>query len=360
MQVSFGDIFQLQDTLVQNLIAALSISLTAREHRLLGRDVPATPKAYEFYLRANELARDAEGWDNAVIRYRQCLDQDPRYAPAWARLGYVYRMMAKYRRENSAVNRTSAIEAFDRALAINPDLPFAHKILAQLDVESGKAPEAMGRLLRQAAQISDPELYAGLCHACRYSGLLDASVAAHQHAVRLDPNTATSVVHTWFQLRNFQRVAEVNRETPYIGALAMAELGRGTEALALLRDIAPKLPVRMRDFMSMATYLIEGGAPEDNSMFEQLVQTFTDPEGMFYATQTLSRLGRRDLAISAFSRAVASGYYCYPAFRSDPWLDPLRGDDRFEGALEDARLRHMVAREVFRDARGEQTLGTSQ
>jgi len=54
-QVTLRDIFQLQDDLVQRIVEALSLPLTAREHRLLRHDVPASPTAYEFYLRANQL-----------------------------------------------------------------------------------------------------------------------------------------------------------------------------------------------------------------------------------------------------------------------------------------------------------------
>ena len=66
MQVGLDDIFQLHDTLVHQLVDALSIQLTAREHRLLGRDVPARANAYEFFLRANELAKESDGWHLAV------------------------------------------------------------------------------------------------------------------------------------------------------------------------------------------------------------------------------------------------------------------------------------------------------
>jgi TolB-like protein/predicted Ser/Thr protein kinase len=358
MQVSFGDIFQLQDTLVQKLIDALAIPLTAREHRMLGRDVPATAKAYEFYLRANEVAKTSGGWEVAIDLYRQCLDQDPNYAPAWARLGYLHRMMAKYRTEETAVNRGRAVEALHRALAINPDSAIAHKVLAQLDVESGQATEAMTRLLRQAAQVADPEIYAGLCHVLRYCGLLDASIAAHEHAVRLDPHVKTSVLHTWFQLKNFQRVIESDLEgTPNIGAHALAELGRRDEALALLRTLEPKMPPRMRDFTAMARFLIAGERPDNLDLVRGVVDTFSDPEGLYYAVQTLARLGEKETAISGLQRAVDAGYFCYPAFAADVWLDSLRGDDRFEAVLQHAKEKHDAAVEAFKVADGVRIVG---
>src|SRR5439155_8989233 len=88
-QVSLQDLFQLQDEVVQRIVDSLSLSLTARERRMLIHDVPASAKAYEFYLRANQAGQAATGLDTAtwaVARdlYLQCLEEDPQYALAWA------------------------------------------------------------------------------------------------------------------------------------------------------------------------------------------------------------------------------------------------------------------------------------
>jgi TolB-like protein len=360
MQVSLGDIFQLQDTLVQKLLDALSITLTAREHRMLGRDIPATPKAYEFYLRANEEAKDPAGWEVAIDLYRQCLAQDPNYAPAWGRLGYLHRLMAKYRRESVDAHRARAVEAFTRALALNPDLAIAHKVLAQLDVEGGRATEAMTRLLRLAGHSADPEIFGGLCHVLRYCGLLEASIAAHEQAARLDPKAATSVMHTFYMLKNFELVIANGPEgTPFVTALALAELGRRDEALALLRTAEPKLAPRMREFTAMARILIRGEREGDFEAVHGVLETFQDPEGLFYAVQTLARLDEREAAVRGMARAVAGGYFCYPTFATDPWLDNLRGDPRFEATMQQAKERHEAARAAFNAAGGPAIVGTS-
>jgi len=59
-----------------------------------------------------------------------------------------------------------AEEAFHRALELNPDLPITHKLFAQLDVDRGRARDAMARLIERA-QTADPELLAGLVTAAR-------------------------------------------------------------------------------------------------------------------------------------------------------------------------------------------------
>ena len=96
-QVSLGDIFQLQDALARRIVESLALPLSGREHRALDHDVPSSAKAYEFYLRANPLSHDSGSWEVARDLYLQCLQADPLYAPAWARLGRVYHVIGKYR-----------------------------------------------------------------------------------------------------------------------------------------------------------------------------------------------------------------------------------------------------------------------
>ena len=61
VQVALGDIFQLQDELAHRIVESLSLPLTGREHRLLKHDMPASARAYEFYLRGNQASYLAIG-----------------------------------------------------------------------------------------------------------------------------------------------------------------------------------------------------------------------------------------------------------------------------------------------------------
>jgi eukaryotic-like serine/threonine-protein kinase len=361
LQVAFDDVFQLHDTLVHRLVDALSIPLTAREHRLIGRDVPASGKAYEYYLRGNEVGKDAAGWDAAVALYTNCLDQDPQYAPAWARLGRIHRLLAKYRSEDSETNRVRAEHALERALSLNPELSLAHHVIAQMEVESGRTREAMVRLLRLAGQSrGDAELYAGLCHACRYCGLLDASASAHDMATRLDRKISTSVLHTWFLLRQYERVVARNLEAvPFNGALALHELGRTSDALNLLQRLDPKVPPVMRLFVQAAGYVISQDPAMDLAPLRALLTQFRDPEGLYYLSRTFARLGDRERAIAGMARVVERGYFCWPAFAADRWLESLRGDATFEDAMRRARVGYEAAVADFRAADGERLLGVS-
>src|SRR5215467_9893301 len=249
-QTSIGHVFRLQDELTECVVEALSLQLTSREQRILGQDVPADPKAYEYYLRGNQLSHDSKQWGAARDLYLRCVEADPCFAPAWARLGRIHHVMAKYLTTGAAEGLKQAEVAFRQALDLNPDLAIAHKYYAQLEVDLGRANDAMARLLPRAQEAADPEIFAALISPLRYCGLLDASAAAYARAVALEPTIRTSIVHTWFLQHDYKRIASTRLEdNAYIVAVSLAEVGRGDEAVAALRNLEEKITTRMRDFM---------------------------------------------------------------------------------------------------------------
>jgi len=125
------DLFKIEDELSQRIIQSLMLPLSDRERRSFRRDVPATAKAYEYYLRANQIAvtRTVDNMKLARDLYTQCLEEDPNYAPAWARLGRMHGFLEKFSAE-SGTTSTLVKDAFQRAFALNPDLPLAHNLYA--------------------------------------------------------------------------------------------------------------------------------------------------------------------------------------------------------------------------------------
>jgi DNA-binding winged helix-turn-helix (wHTH) protein/tetratricopeptide (TPR) repeat protein len=357
-QTSVGDLFRVQDELARRIVTSLSLPLTNREQQMLQRDVPSSPAAYEYFLRANQLSRDAKNWGVARDLYAQCVEEDPRYAPAWARLGRIHHVMEKYQPTGSHEGFAHAEAAFRRALDLNPDLPIAHKLFAQLEVDLGRAQDAMVRLVERA-QNADPELLAGLVSACRYCGLLDASVAAHLRARDLEPKIRTSVGHTWFLQADHASVTTVKiTDHPYIVALSMAALGRGEEALPLLRELEHKVPTRLRDFIDAARTLIEGHVADSIAAVGRIVGSdFRDPEGLFYLSRHLARLNEVEPALDLLERVVASGFFCFPAMVRDPWLDSLRKRSAFTKQLRRAEARHQDALKAFERLDGAKVLG---
>lgn len=322
-QQPLADIFQLQDDLVRRIVESVSPSLTAREQRMLRHDVPSTAKAYEFFLRANQLSHRTEDWKVARDLYLRCIEEDTEYAPAWARLGRCYRVIGKYG-EEPAENLERAESAFQRALSLNPDLPLAHNFYAQLEAERGRALEAMTRLLQRAlAHPNDPELFAGLVHCCRYCGLVEASIAAHQQARRLDPNIRTSVTFTYFAMGDYEAaLSACPTKLEYSHVQVLATAGREREAIAALQEWdRVELPPINRLFRSALGALLAGNKEECVSISKRILAGFTDPEGIFYIGRHMAYFGEAAEFLPTLKQVVERGFYCLPAFARD-WVSP--------------------------------------
>ena len=359
-QATIRELLQLHDDLVRRVVESILPSLSLGEHQALQQDRPASPTVYELYLRANELSRQWENLPAAIERYERCVKMDASYAPAWARLGRARWLWDKYNL-GSTEGLHAADEAFQTALRLNPNLTVAHNLYTQLQVDQGRALDAMKRLLNRAQQRrNDPELFAGLAHVCRYCGLLQPALAAHDEARRLDPQIPTTVNHTYFLLGDYQRALETGAgDFGYSLALALAALGRVDEAITMLREREQIKPWRLgKLYLTSLRALLEDKRAESLEASEELMKTtFRDPEGMYYQARQFSYLGQDTKALSMLSRAIDNGFYCYPAMIRDPWLDTLRGRTEFTDLLRKAQELHRKAQRAFLAAGGESLLG---
>jgi non-specific serine/threonine protein kinase len=360
-QVRLGDLFMLQDDLASRIVESLSLPLTEREHRLLKHDVPATSKAYEFYLRGNQaLAQYAPA--SARDMYLQCLDEDPQYAPAWARVGAAYRSLGKFSDTQSIELLQRSEAAFQRALQLNPDLSVAHNLYARLKIDLGHAEEAMvGLLLRARERTVDADIFAGLVQACRYCGLLEASVAADNQARRLDRCVRTSVVHTYILMGDYRRGMEVTADDPadvITQGVLLLMLGRASEAVSILeRGKAWELSMP-RTWTESMQLLAQGRREEALAVTQRLMSpAYRDPETFYYVARQLAYLGDRETALPLLRRAVENGFFCASTLGRDPWLDGLRADIRFSNLVRDADMKSRAARTAFLDANGDRVLG---
>ena len=357
-QVTLTDVFQLQDDLTRHIVESLSLPLSAREQRMLSHDAPASARSYEYFLRATELESDPKSWSIARDLYQQALEEDPRYAPAWARLGRLQRRIGKLAGGGSE-DLASAEAALQRALELNPDLPLAHNLTAQIDIDHGRARDAMVRLLGQARRRStDPELFAGLVYACRYCGLLSASRRADARARRLDSSVKTSVIHTLWMLREYEAVLERPLDGPTVTAFALWSLGREAEALHFLSETENKVPAMVRRIMGAVRAVLEGRLPEAIAAIQAMATGFRDAEGLYYLARQLAYAGAADDAVALLDRATSTGFFCYPLLSSDEWLDPLRPLPEFAAVLHRAEREHNLAVAAFAAAGGDQILGT--
>lgn len=370
LQVALTELFELQDRLVADIVRSLSLSLTAGEQRRLARDVPRSAAAYDFFLRGNEAVGPQGIGSSSNLRvarelYSRAVEEDPQFAPAWARLGRCVYLIGKADSiGESEVQRSSTLvhaeTCFQRALELSPDLPLAHYVYALFEIDQGRAVRAMVRLIaRGLAGSAQPELYAALVQACRYCGLLEPSIAAHFRARALDPAIPTGGYQSLWHLGEDDRALREGIRPFFLTAIFTGMRGDRARALQLLGEIEARGPTTLLRHMVAAMKAVF--EEQHDRAVENAVPIFDapnpDPESLYFVGRTLAYFGDRR-ALTEFARALDLGFVVYRVLlKKDPWLDPLRGTTEFRDLLERSREVYRQCRAAYLDAGGEPLLG---
>jgi eukaryotic-like serine/threonine-protein kinase len=364
VQSTLGDLFRMQDDIARQVVEGLALPL-AGERRSPAPDAPRNPTAYELYLRANGLGRTYAELPNARALYERCLELDSSFAPAWARLGRCHRVIGKYL-EPTPDSDAKAEDAFKKAIALNPRLSVAHKFYANLEADTGRASEAIVRLLHEATRHgTDPELFAGLVHACRYSGLFEESLAAHAEARRLDPNIDTSFLQTLLMKGDIDRLVELDPAELEPGAdegirvIGLGLSGRTDEARHALIRMGQEQ--RLQLFQKWKEHLDAWLDRQVEDMASTLsaftsLKVFDDPEAVFQVGWLFCDAGDHQRGLDFLQKAVARGYFVAPTLAHWPQFDALRDVPAFQALLADAETGRERALAAFRQAGGERLL----
>jgi TolB-like protein len=366
-QASTGDLFRLQDDIARRVAEALSLPLSGGAASPTP-DAPHDARAYELYLRANELARTYDGLLAARDLYQRCLELDPRFAPAWAHLGRCHRLIGKYI-DSAPDSEARAEDAFRRALALSPRLSIAHKFYANLEADIGQCQRAVVRLLGEAERHgNDPELFAGLVHACRYCGLYDQSIAAHAEARRLDPNVPTSLDQTLLMKGDIERLLAVRPPRVIAGAddgirvIGLGLAGRRDEARQKLIDMrqTSRIPIFQTWIEYLMAWLDRRPAEMDARMAAlSSLKIQEDPEAIFQVGWLLCDVGKYEEGLDHLQLAIARGYFPAATLSARPQFDAVRSDPAFLAILEKAEAGRQRALAAFSEAGGERLIGVT-
>jgi tetratricopeptide (TPR) repeat protein len=330
-------------------------------------DVPADRAVYELYLRALELGRFTAVTSALVASRATCCSSVSSATrpslPAWAQLGRVHRVLGKYAHADRAESVRRRGRRSSARFALAPDLPLDAQPLHQLrdrePGESGLGDAAPARPHR--AQKADAELYAGLVIACRYCGLLEASLAAHDRARRLDPAIPRAcITPTGCSATTSAPTMPTTKSMGFIRAYTLSMLGRSEEAIAIYRSGRSSSST-----VSSRTWRSRRSASDRRSRQMALDAArrtiahggFEDPEGIYFIVRHFARLDELDEALDQLEQVVRAGFTVPTAFRADPWLAPLAGSPRFAAILEEADAAHRHAAEMFERAGGPRILG---
>lgn len=349
-------VLDLHDDLAARVRAALPLS--ARDRRA-ARSHAANEKAFTLFLRGTQLRAEAAAWRQSLAFFEQSLACDPGYAAAWAERGRLERILGKF---EDPTLLARAEESLRRALAIDPDDGSAVLYLAQLEIDLGRVPDALARLLDRAGQRrAEPQVFAGLVHACRYAGLLDASVASHRAAVRLDPTVSTSILHTHYHRGSLEEAFdELHRSSDPIAGRILGAMGRRDEAIAAaIREEArfSAIPL-LKAFSTGLRAALQGRSDEAIASMQPFAHRRSgDGEMLFYVAEVYALAQDAAGAFTRLHEAVAGGFLCPEAFERNTFFGSLRTHPDWPPLMDKVRTEQARLSQVFESHRGPTLLG---
>lgn len=356
----YQKLLTVQDQVSDQIIQGLELNLSSSETARLKSDEPASPLAYEYYLRGIDLYARNE-FPLAIDMLEKSSNIDPNYALTWAYLGRSYTASASFELQGrDSYHKAQA--AFDRALALQPAQIDTRVYLANFLTDTGRVEEAVP-LLRESLKTNSnhAELHWELGYAYRFAGLLKESVNECERARQLDPGVKinSSALNAYLYLGEYDKFLD---SLPKGTNLPFHLFYRGFGEYYEKRDDPAVLdfdrsfeldPELLQAQVGKAlSYAIRHQASKGLEIMraaESKIQArgVGDSEAIYKIAQAYAVLGDKVSALRMLKHTIDNGFFPYPYFNSDPLLASLRAEHQFNVLMETARSRHEAFQKSF-------------
>jgi DNA-binding winged helix-turn-helix (wHTH) protein/TolB-like protein len=358
IDLKYDNLLTVQDKVTSQLISELRLTLSPTEAERLKPDAEVNPVAYEFFLQGLDF-HGQHKFPLAIKMLEKSTEIDPNYAPAWAYLGASYTSDAAFELGGREQYRR-AQAAYERALAIRPNLLDAQMFLANLLVDTGKVEQAVP-LLRDALKTNGNYAFAHweLGYAYRFAGMLDESVAECERARQLDPFVKAngSVLNAYLYLGQYRKFLESLPvdDSSFIlfyrgfGEFHEKEYDRASRDFDRAYELEPTLYTGIGKALSDSIHQRNAEGGELLSELEKQIKErgVGDAEASYKIAQAYAVLGDKTSAIRVLRTSVEAGFFSYPYIADDPLLNHLHQEPEFTQILDVARRRHDAFKNSF-------------
>lgn len=185
------DIFEVQDKIAEAVVMALKGKLLGKDMAIMASTKTTTPIAYAFYLQGRDglHRRTKESIVGAETMFRQSIDADPEYAPAWVGLAESYMLQhINHQLISMQEAESKAEDAIQRALDLDENSAETYAALGLIRMEAKRYEEAetaFSRSLTINPNYPEALHWFGLLH--RWRGEPDKAHSKLSRAIELDP-----------------------------------------------------------------------------------------------------------------------------------------------------------------------------
>ena len=329
------DIFALQDEISEAIVKALKLRLLPEEKKAIEQRGTTNLEAYNLYLMARQSwvvgnAGDPRREETVLRLTRRAAEIEPNYARAWALMASAQHSL----RFNRGRAGDDGLAAAERALQLDPSLAEPHAVKAMLLAISDRRGEAFTEMDRALQLDSESDMVnsmaASLCYqarrfedAIRYFAKAAALNEADSHSPAMLQSACTAIgdgegARSAARMA-LSRIEKIVAQDPNNGSA----LANGACAWAILDDA-----VRTREWIDRALLIDPDNVQMRYNLACALSADVKDTEG----------------AIALLGPVFADiGPAMLSASKTDPDLDPLRDDLRFQAMLAEAEARLSAA-----------------
>lgn len=355
---TLDDVFDIQESVSRSIVKALKLMLTPEEAGRLAERPIGNVAAYDCYLKAKHdvMSFTKEGTERAVQYLRNALDILGENADLYAGLGLAYFQLVNLGIEQEEY-LAKAKEYAQKAFALDPGSPQGHAVWRYVCMLEGDMRGAISHMrMAISSDPGDADTVGWLGWFYLLVGKPSATVPLIERSLKMDP-----VNSNWRMGRglidffegHFDIAAEQLREAyrmalhmPMIQfwyALSLAYGKRFQESLSIL-DI-DKGAVPSDDAFRKTSELLRAVLRGEKDVFSRLqtpdvLRTMKrDLQLSYHAASFCSFLGQPNDALDWLENAINRGFYNSPFMEVDPFLDNIRGEERFKKLMEQVKYK---------------------
>jgi DNA-binding winged helix-turn-helix (wHTH) protein/TolB-like protein/Flp pilus assembly protein TadD len=323
----FTDIFAVQDSISEKVLAALSLTLNGNERRQLNKRDTQNVEAYQLYMkgRFHHYKLNYEEAQKGIEYYKQAIAIDPNYALAYAGIADAYRSFSLTSDVDSGdampKGKAAALKAIEldetladahtalgfiiffydwdwqsaekqykRALELDPNSADAHQAYAHLLSNLGRHSEALAEIKR-AKEIEPLNLRSNALEGqfLLHAGQTDTALENLQNAIDLEPSfwmTHLFAASAYIEKGTFDKAFfegnEAKKFSPSqnwsiaFGAYALAKSGKTAEARIILDEL---LKVSKSNYVPPYHFaLVYNGLGETQKALDYLEKGFAEKD----------------------------------------------------------------------------------
>jgi len=345
----YTDTFALEDSLSERVAQSIRLGVSGEEAHRLTKRPTERPDAYEAYLKGRFFwnKRTEKGIEKGLEYFRQAIALDPKFAEAYVGIADCYGILAFYAVLPPREAFPAAREAAKKALELDNGLAEAHTTMGFInfyyDWNGAEATKEFQRSLADNPNYATAHSWFGVSLAAK-GNYAEADAEAHR-AMEEDPLSPIIASNAGWAVSlsgNADKAIEILKKAIEIDpnfARAHLRLGRAYEQKQLYRAAISEFEqaVKLSDGEPCYkgslghAYAISGQADRARHLLQALEKPTEKKYVPSYAIALIyAGLGDKDNAVSWLQRAYEDRSTGMAFLRTDPELNSLHSDPRFE------------------------------